>query len=86
MLYSIYAVIILDGYMCIIWLSTWAVNAARRAAFGTLGGGYSSGGHGQACYLGTCVDYKRSITRRGVSYDTLGGLLAGVAALGALVW
>ncbi|KAK8140758.1 hypothetical protein G3M48_002123, partial [Beauveria asiatica] len=51
-LYTIYAVIALDAFMCIIWLSAWALNAARRA----------------------------------MTWQTLGGLLAGVAALGAVVW
>ncbi|KAJ3493490.1 hypothetical protein NLG97_g4695 [Lecanicillium saksenae] len=86
--YTVYAVIILDAYMCIIWLSTWALNAARRAAFGSLDGiDGNVGGHGQYCYNGICYDYKkRSIEARSITYKTLYGLLAGVAALGAFVW
>ncbi|OAQ97091.1 hypothetical protein LLEC1_07436 [Akanthomyces lecanii] len=85
LLYSIYAVIVLDAFMIIIWLSTWALNAARRAALGDVGRG---GGRGSTvCYNGICYDYKkRSIERRAMSWSTLSGLLAGVAALGAVVW
>ncbi|OAA79777.1 hypothetical protein LEL_03263 [Akanthomyces lecanii RCEF 1005] len=85
LLYSIYAVIVLDAFMIIIWLSTWALNAARRAALGDIGGGSSRGG--TVCYNGICYDYKkRSIERRAMTWSTLSGLLAGVAALGAVVW
>ncbi|KAM3562150.1 hypothetical protein MY1884_001964 [Beauveria asiatica] len=84
-LYTIYAVIALDAFMCIIWLSAWALNAARRAELGNIGGG--RGGRGRFCYNGICYDYKkRSIERRAMTWQTLGGLLAGVAALGAVVW
>ncbi|XWW93375.1 hypothetical protein V2A60_001308 [Cordyceps javanica] len=87
--YTIYAVIVLDAYMCIIWLSAWALNAARRAALGNIGGGRISNGngHGQFCYDGICYNYrKRSIERRAMTWQTLGGLLAGVAAIGAFIW
>ncbi|KAM3515477.1 hypothetical protein MY11210_000850 [Beauveria gryllotalpidicola] len=87
--YTIYAVIVLDAFMCIIWLSAWALNAARRAELGNIGGGRvrTGSGHGRFCYEGICYDYKkRSIERRAMTWQTLGGLLAGVAALGAVVW
>ncbi|KAJ6782959.1 hypothetical protein PWT90_09788 [Aphanocladium album] len=79
--YTVYAVIILDAYMCIIWLSTWALNAARRAAFSSLGGDR----YGSFCLYGDCYR-KRSIEARGMTWKTLYGLLAGIAALGAFVW
>ncbi|KAM0740363.1 hypothetical protein ACQRIT_005547 [Beauveria bassiana] len=83
--YTIYAVIALDAFMCIIWLSAWALNAARRAELGNVGG--RRGGRGRFCYEGICYDYKkRSIERRAMTWQTLSGLLAGVAALGAIVW
>lgn len=85
--YTIYAVIALDAYMVIIWLSTWALNAARRAALGNISGGdVGNGGHGRYCYDGYCVNYKRGIAPRSITFSTLTGLLAGVAALGAIVW
>ncbi|OAA64034.1 hypothetical protein ISF_04743 [Cordyceps fumosorosea ARSEF 2679] len=85
--YSIFAVIALDIFMVILWLATWALNAARRAQLGTIGGIGRGGGGGQFCYNGVCYDYrKRSIERRYTSYNTLSGLLAGVAAIGAFIW
>ncbi|ATY62897.1 G-coupled receptor [Cordyceps militaris] len=85
--YTIYAVIVLDAFMIIIWLSTWALNAARRASLGNVGAGRINGGGGRFCYDGICYDYKkRSIERRAMTWQTLSGLLAGVAAIGAFIW
>lgn len=86
MLYNVYAVIVLDAYMVIIWLCTWALNASRRASIGNLGN-FGGSGHGRNCYYGYCFDDKRrSLTRRATSLKTLTGLLTGVAVLGAFIW
>lgn len=71
--------------MIIIWLCTWAVNAARAALY-TSRGGVSSDGD-SVCYLGYCVDVnKRSIEARAVKYSSLKGLAGGAAGIGAIIW
>ena len=79
--------------MIIIWLCTWALNAARAGQFSELdrfgsgfGGGFDSDGD-EVCFMGTCVDVgKRSIQKRAVRFKTLKGLLGGTAGVGAIIW
>lgn len=84
--YHVVAVLALDAFLVILWLSAWAAMAARRAAFiyhVNVNGCFDDG---SAINSKHCI-YKRDIEKRDVLLFRAGlAMTAAIAGLGALVW
>ena len=82
------AVIVLDGFMLIIWLATWAAVAARRAAFRIPTAVGNCSDNGDVVNSKYCDLLRRDLLRRDIPVLFKKGLaeMAAIAGLGALVW
>lgn len=85
-LYHVIAVIVLDAFMFVMWLATFAATAARRAQFiydVDVNHCYNDGSltNSNFCYR------KREIEKRAILlFKTGQDMMAAMAGLGALVW
>ncbi|KAG8410882.1 hypothetical protein J3459_016911 [Metarhizium acridum] len=83
--YHVLAVTVLDGFLVVMWLATFAAVAARRATFkfnvqvtGCVDDGSIIGSK-------TCFS-KRQLERRDILFKSGGAMMSSIAGLGALLW
>lgn len=83
--YHVLAVTVLDGFLVVMWLATFAAVAARRATFKF------------NVHVGGCVDdgsiigsktcfTRRQLERRDILFKSGGEMMSSIAGLGALLW
>ena len=85
-LYNIIAVLVLDGFMVILWLATWAAVAAKRAKFVhdvEVSGCYDNG---ELIDSKTCYKKRELLKRSVVLFKRGQDQMAAIAGLGALIW
>ncbi|TWU76253.1 hypothetical protein ED733_004946 [Metarhizium rileyi] len=83
--YHVLAVAVLDGFLVIMWLATFAAVAARRATFkfnvrvnGCVDDGSAIGS--KTCYT------RRHLESRDILFKSGGNMMSAIAGLGALLW
>ncbi|GAO16601.1 uncharacterized protein UV8b_01464 [Ustilaginoidea virens] len=83
--YHVVAVLVLEGFLVVMWLATFAAVAARRATFSVsvqVGACYDDG---SAINSKTCTA-KRALYRRDYLFKSGQAMMSAIAGLGALLW
>lgn len=83
--YHVIAVIVLEGFLIIMWLATFAASAARRATFSvpaTVSGCIDDGSavNSKFCYR------KRELEKRAYLFKSGQAMFSAIAGVGALIW
>ncbi|KAK9434844.1 G-protein coupled receptor protein [Metarhizium brunneum] len=83
--YHVLAVTVLDGFLVVMWLATFAAVAARRATFKfnvQVGGCIDDGSiiGSKTCFT------RRQLERRDILFKSGGEMMSSIAGLGALLW
>jgi hypothetical protein len=85
--YNIWAVLALDGLLCLFWLACLGSNAALRASFKTPVQIESCFDDGSAISSTSCTISARSLEKRAAVAGQVGlALLSAIPAISALVW
>ncbi|KFG80574.1 hypothetical protein MANI_029879 [Metarhizium anisopliae] len=82
--YHVLAVTVLDGFLVVMWLATFAAVAARRATFKFnvhVGGCVDDGS-----IIGSKTCFRRQLERRDILFKSGGEMMSSIAGLGALLW
>ncbi|ORY07917.1 hypothetical protein BCR34DRAFT_590128 [Clohesyomyces aquaticus] len=98
-LYNYWAIFAVECFVWLFWLITFALYAQYVASVLTAANNdYTDGGnnnytydpnnpgHGQVCYNGYCVNYKRGLLKRYASADTIAGTIYTALALSVVNW
>jgi hypothetical protein len=83
--YHVLAVTVLEAFLVIMWLATFAAVAARRAMFTFSVNVSGCVDDGSAVNSKTCFT-KRDLERRAILFKSGGDMMSAIAGLGALVW
>lgn len=83
--YHILAVVVLDGFMLIMWLAAWAAVAARRATFRIPAVVSECYDNGDIVNSKSCLR-KRALFKRDYLFKKGQAEMSAAAGLGALVW
>ncbi|UNI23052.1 hypothetical protein JDV02_008895 [Purpureocillium takamizusanense] len=83
--YHVLAVVVLDGFMLVMWLAAWAAVAARRATFRIPTSVSECFDNGDLVNSKSCMR-KRDIFRRDILFKKGQAQMSAAAGIGALVW
>ncbi|GAB0132805.1 hypothetical protein EsDP_00001231 [Epichloe bromicola] len=83
--YHVIAVLVLETFLVILWLATFAAAAARRAAFTVPARVSGCFDDGSAVNSKTCFR-KRELEKRAYLFESGQAMFSAIAGLGALVW